>query len=274
MNSDFDQILDECIDRINRGESIDSCLSRYPEHGVELKPLLQSMFEVQQDCSFTPSHDAKRAARQRFYTALDKQKKSSPLKRPLVWATVALVLVISFIGMRAWFPSIGPITPTTTPPVVITIPAANLDGNFAFLLSDEVNAIGDFTNLNVRITRVSLQTSGGQDVEFEPSLKEADLTRLQGDAYQEMWRGDIPSGDYSKVFIYIDNVRGILKATGKTVEIKLPSQKLQISHSFQISTDTITSFTYDLTVVVAGQKGKYILKPQIDQSGAQQRVKP
>ncbi|GAJ00558.1 unnamed protein product, partial [marine sediment metagenome] len=35
--------------------------------------------------------------------------------------------------------------------------------------------------------------------------------------------------------------------------------------------DTVTSFTYDLTVVATGspQSGiKYILKPQVDQSGA------
>ena len=55
------------------------------------------------------------------------------------------------------------------------------------------------------------------------------------------------------------------------MEVKLPSHKLHISKSFQVTADTVTSFTYDLTVVAAGspQSGiKYILKPQVDQSGA------
>jgi hypothetical protein len=69
-------------------------------------------------------------------------------------------------------------------------------------------------------------------------------------------------------------VRGILKETGEEVEIKLPSQKLHISKQFQVANDTVTSFTYDLTVIAVGnsQSGiKYILKPQVEQSGADQK---
>jgi len=52
---------------------------------------------------------------------------------------------------------------------------------------------------------------------------------------------------------------------------------LQISKPFQVESSEVTSFVYDLTVVEAGQSGQYILKPQIDQSGADQdfiKVKP
>ena len=44
-----------------------------------------------------------------------------------------------------------------------------------------------------------------------------------------------------------------------------------MSKSFQITADAVTSFTYDLTVIAAGnaQSGfKYLLKPQVNQSGA------
>ncbi|GAH67756.1 unnamed protein product, partial [marine sediment metagenome] len=88
---------------------------------------------------------------------------------------------------------------------------------------------------------------------------------------QEIWRGDVTEGQYNKVRIHVADVHGVLKETGKTVEVKLPSQKLQMTKPFQVTADTVTSFTYDLTVVATGspQSGiKYILKPQIDQSGA------
>ena len=70
------------------------------------------------------------------------------------------------------------------------------------------------------------------------------------------------------------DIYGVLKKTGQRAEIKLPSQKLQISRSFQVTADMVTSFTYDLTVVAAGSSKlgiKYILKPQIGQSGAEQK---
>jgi hypothetical protein len=56
--------------------------------------------------------------------------------------------------------------------------------------------------------------------------------------------------------------------------VKLPSGKLQISKAFEVASDSVTSFVYDLTVVAAGspQSGiKYILKPQVGQSGADQK---
>lgn len=37
----FDDILSNCIDAMNRGETIESCLARYPEHAAELSSLLQ-----------------------------------------------------------------------------------------------------------------------------------------------------------------------------------------------------------------------------------------
>jgi hypothetical protein len=127
----------------------------------------------------------------------------------------------------------------------------------------------------VTISKIGLQQQdGGKWVEFQPEIAEVDLTQVQGDAVQEIWRGDIPEGQYSQVFIYVDNVRGVLKATGQTVEVKLPSRKLHISKLFEVTADTVTSFTYDLTVVAAGnqQSGiKYILKPQAVQSGADQK---
>ena len=278
MTDDFDKIVDECIDRLNRGEGLEACLADYPRYVEQLEPLLRAMLQTRKAYSFVPSASAKRAARQRFNVALEKLEQRRQEKRPLftrvfaqpmAWATVAamlLILVGGYFGLR---PLLYPVGPLLHP----VEPVPHSEGNFVFLMSDDVNAIGDFDSLNVSVSKVGLLLGGesGQWVEFETEVKEVDLTLLQGDKTQEIWRGNVPEGQYTKVFIYVTDVRGVLKETGQTVEVKLPSQKLHISKSFQVTADTVTSFTYDLTVIATGspQSGiKYILKPQVDQSGA------
>ena len=274
MANDFDRILDECIDRITRGETIEACLSDYPERAKQLEPLLQAMVQTKASYSFTPSAENKRAARQRFSAALERTWLPSLLNRVLarrlVWATLVTVLVVLVVGYVALRATIFPAEPPS-----ITIPGSNAEGNFVFLVSDEVNAIADFSNLNITVDKVGLlQTSNSKQwVEFTPELKEFDLTLLPGAKTQELWRGNIPEGDYSKVVIYVSEVRGTLKASGETIEIKLPSNKLELAQPFQVSTNNITSFTYDLTVVKAGNAqggGKYLLKPQLNESGVSQ----
>jgi hypothetical protein len=285
MYKDVDGILDECIDRINRGESLEACLADYPESSEQLEPLLRAMLQTRGAYSFVPSASAKRKARQHFNLALEgleQRHREKPslftgiFARPLAWATVAtmlLVLITGYFGFRFWLytPPPGP-SPTGPVPSPVS-PVPSPEGNFVFLISDEVNAIGDFESLNVSISKIGLLQGGDspQWVEFEPEVEAVDLTLVPGDKTEEIWRGNVPEGQYTRVFIHVADVHGILKASGQSVAVKLPSQKLHLSKSFQVSTDTVTSFTYDLTVIAAGspQSGiKYLLKPQIGQSGA------
>lgn len=245
------------------------CLSDYPQYADRLRPLLQAISQTKEAYAFTPSSSAKAAARLRFAMARQKleEKRQAkapwfirPFARPVTWATVAAVLVMLIVAFTVIQPALSPVLPI--------IPTPNPEGNFVFLISDEVNAISDFSSAIVTISKIGLQQSdGGKWIEFKPEIAEVDLTQVQGDAVQEVWQGDIPSGQYSQVFIYVDDIHGVLKATGQTVEVKLPSRKLHISQPFGVATDTITSFTYDLTVVATGNQ-QYILKPQADQSGA------
>jgi len=280
----FNKVLDECVDCINRGERLEDCLASYPEHAKELEPLLRAMHDAQMAYTFTPSPMAKMAGRQRFNAALEALERRREARQPILpwllgWSrvgvTVAAVLVIALIGYFGLRPVLfpGETMPEPGPSSVVLSPEPNPTGNFVFLISDDVNAIGDFQSVNVTISKIGLQLGGesGQLVEFDPEVESVDLTLLLGDKAQQIWRGDVPEGEYTNVSIQVSNVRGILKETGQEVEIKLPSQKLHISKRFQVSADKLTTFTYDLTVVAAGspQSGiKYILKPQVDQSGA------
>ena len=267
---DFNLALDDCIDRVNRGEPIEACLTAYPLHAAELEPLLKAVKETQKAFAFTPSTEAKRTAREQFYSAMDKQNHPSfwsrLASRSVVLSAIAAVLVIAGAAFFALRTSVF-----QEPIETVTVSSPSANGNFAFLVSDEVNAISEFSNLYVTIDKVGLLQTGNDSrwIEFAPETKEFDLTLLPGDVSQQLWRGDVPEGAYSKVVIYVSTITGILKTTGEQIDIKLPSNKLQLEIPFQIVSGQNTAFTYDLTVIKTGgdRNSKYLLKPQIGESG-------
>jgi hypothetical protein len=280
MNERFEQILDLCIDRINRGDSLETCLHDYPEYTGQLEPLLITLVNTKKVYAFTPSADAKREGRKRFYDAMERKRRPSLIEwfraRPLALGTIASVIVvflITFFALRAFVFPVN--VPSNIPTTTISNPTST--GNFIFLVSDDVNAIADFSSVSVTVEKVELLKSGdsSQIVEFVPETKEFDLSQLPGEKTQQLWRGDLPEGTYTRETIYISRVQGILLSSGETIEIKLPSDKLQLSLEFEVGLDTVTSFTYDLTVIKTGsdKNSKYILKPQAGESGSSQQSK-
>jgi hypothetical protein len=161
------------------------------------------------------------------------------------------------------------------PPVT---PKESADANFRFLLSDEANAINDFLSLDVVISRIGIHQGGesGKWLEFSPQESKVDLTKLQGANAQVIWSGNLDPGTYTKVFIFVDKVTGVLAATNQQVDLKLPSGKLQMSVPFEVTGTSVTDFVYDVAVVAAGsgrkKPVKYILKLQISQSGTDKQL--
>jgi len=67
----IDDILNECIDRLARGETVEACLARYPEHAPELRPLLLvARATLSATAQITPRAEFRMAARHRFLDAL------------------------------------------------------------------------------------------------------------------------------------------------------------------------------------------------------------
>jgi len=268
MNRDLDILLDKCIDRMNQGDSLEECLASYPEQAEELEPLLRAIWSARNACSSIPSATAKSATRRRLDAALvdaerrhpERQRRTASLFAwPRVLATVAAVLVLALMGFGLhWL-----LTPETAPVFA--------QANFRLLLSDQENAIGDFESLEVTITGIGMlragEPGGWEKIELEESVVR-DLTRLQGLNAQEIWGGTIPEGQYTHLFIYIEDATGTLKS-GETVNVVIPSGNLQISKPFVVGADgSVVNFVYDVTVISAGDR--YILLPQIDQSGPEQ----
>jgi len=85
MAEEFEHILDECIDRLLRGESLEQCLQRYPEQAAQLEPLLRVALATQKASSVEPRPEFKVQARQQLSSVLYRQKpKAQPGRVPLL----------------------------------------------------------------------------------------------------------------------------------------------------------------------------------------------
>ncbi|WP_435096902.1 DUF4382 domain-containing protein [Halorubrum sp. N11] len=92
-----------------------------------------------------------------------------------------------------------------------------------------------------------------------------DLTQVIEDDAIAVFDGEIPAGSYEKIELSVTNVEGIVD--GGEVDVKLPSEKLQITNGFEVTPDEPVSFVFDINVVKRGPNNGYILKPVISGSG-------
>ena len=72
-SSQFENILDECLERLIRGETVEQCLESYPEQALELEPLLRTTQATREAVAITPRADFKARARYEFRSALHAQ---------------------------------------------------------------------------------------------------------------------------------------------------------------------------------------------------------
>jgi len=110
MAGKIEDILDNCLERIFKGESIEDCLKDYPEHASELEPLLKTSSSFMQK-SFTICPDSEFKARTysqlraRLYT---RREKAQPRGKFFAWSprwavafTAVLVVLIASTGTVA-----------------------------------------------------------------------------------------------------------------------------------------------------------------------------
>jgi hypothetical protein len=273
MTDNLDTLLDECIDRINTGQSLEECLASYPEHAERLEPLLRSILDIRATCSPMPSPAAKAAARRRLDTALDNDnlKRSSkmhrrafalPLGRPKAWVVMAAVALLAIIaGISSWA-----LIPGGAPA------PAFAQANFRLLISDQANAIGDFDHLDVTITSIGVHSASTGEwlnltLPADPAERTIDLVLLQELNATEIWCGNLTEGLYTMVFLEVGSVIGTLNSGGEQVNVTASSGTLKINKPFVVTNTSQTTFVFDISVVSAGQSGKYNLKPVIGESG-------
>lgn len=94
---------------------------------------------------------------------------------------------------------------------------------------------------------------------------EVDLTEVVGDVAVEVFDGDLEAGRYAKLELHVDEATGVVDE--EDVDVKVPSEKLQIVRPFEVQADSEVSFVFDIKVIEKGGTGGYNLLPVIGKSG-------
>lgn len=118
MSRKFDTVLDDCMDLLRAGASVEDCLARYPEHAEELRPLLSLASAVKGIPTPRPDLASVDANRLRMLdavqntAALNRQRSPAmsgwpgrlvrgPQNRPLLRTALALAAVLILMSMSA-----------------------------------------------------------------------------------------------------------------------------------------------------------------------------
>lgn len=96
-NNEFENILDECLERLINGETIEACLAEYPEHATELEPLLRTVMDARKAAAIEPRPEFRERAGYDFQAAIrdmEPEKGRGFFEWFPRWATVVTAVVI------------------------------------------------------------------------------------------------------------------------------------------------------------------------------------
>ncbi|MBN1176083.1 MAG: hypothetical protein JXA51_00235 [Dehalococcoidales bacterium] len=100
-NNDFDNILNECLERLISGETVEACLSSYHEHADELEPLLRTITDAREAAAIEPRPDFRERASRDFQAAIRDMEPARGQGFFAVfprWATVVTAVVIVLLA--------------------------------------------------------------------------------------------------------------------------------------------------------------------------------
>ena len=187
MNGEFVEALNDCVERITNGESVQACLNRYPDYAEELRPLLDvSVSTIRAAESVQPDPTARQRNFQRFSQAVSeagrrerertpwwqpwKSGRFAPLARPALVGFMAVVIMLTGVGATTAAASNSvPGEPlywvkTTRENVEGRLPRsdesrANYEAKLAQARGDEVNKLiqnGEFSEADKTMVRMTI----------------------------------------------------------------------------------------------------------------------
>jgi len=95
----------------------------------------------------------------------------------------------------------------------------------------------DFSHINVTFSEIKLHKSSNNSgwVNFSMESTSVDLIYLHlNNLTEKLAEMEIDVGNYTKLWITVDNVTGVLNATNETVHFDVPSKTLKIQQLFKI----------------------------------------
>lgn len=82
---DFEQILEECLERLAGGETAETCLAKYPQHAAELRPLLTAAEKMGANVQVRPLPEFKMRTREQLikHMQANPRQAAKPVMAPL-----------------------------------------------------------------------------------------------------------------------------------------------------------------------------------------------
>ncbi len=168
---EFNDILDKCLERIIRGETVEQCLTSYPEYAAELGPLLRTATVVQKAAAIEPRSEFKAKARYQFRTAIAGLG-AKPSHRFFVWqprwamaVVTVIILLVSGTGTMAAASNSMPDQPLY--PLKLAAETARLRLTPSHLAKAEL-----YANLaDKRVKEIVVMTSRGKPEEVERTVE-------------------------------------------------------------------------------------------------------
>jgi hypothetical protein len=82
---DFEQILEDCLEKLSGGETAETCLAQYPQYAAELRPLLAAAETMETGAQVHPQPEFKARARERLskHMQANPRQAAKPVMTPL-----------------------------------------------------------------------------------------------------------------------------------------------------------------------------------------------
>jgi hypothetical protein len=201
----FNDVLNECLDRMLKGETVEQCLKSYPEMARELEPLLHTAQVAKMASSIQPRAEFKAKARYEFQAALrDMQAKKSQRAPWFQWhwrwqsgwaiALVAIVVVV-LSGGGTVFAASNSMPDDTLYPVKLAAEHVQLALTFSDVGKAELNA----KLADTRVDEIINMAAKGDTQKVMVAAQNLNnnlqnLTNLAGDGNGNMHQTDTASG--------------------------------------------------------------------------------
>lgn len=229
----FEEVLDDCIDRIGRGQSVEDCLRLYPEYAQELGLYLRLVLQIQTEGWFEPSEIAKDRGRMLLGQEMARGLSPETKTRGTHWwqkgwgkimAPVAAALALAIIVYGAL---VG-IVPGLTPEVYaggLEMVGTGLEEN------TEVSAVW------VTVSEVSVRRAGEGgwinvvDAPMVINLLDPEQTRLVSTK--------LDSGKYEGISLRVDRVVVVIRGIKVEAELKGPTQ-VNLEDRFEVKAGKTT----------------------------------
>ena len=161
----FDEILNECLDRILKGEAVNDCLLKYPQQAKELEPLLKTASAARVFSQMQPRAEFKARARYEFMSAVSEKTSKASAKHGWfnwrwrsAWAmSLVSVIAVGILGSGTVVAANHSMPDSILYPVKIVAENAQL----AITTSDVVKAELNAKYANRRVDEINYLASKG-----------------------------------------------------------------------------------------------------------------